>query len=115
MSVVGGLVVVACLPFLLAEPDGFKKVLVWSGVPGRGGPSPFSIRPSPERRLSPALALAGDPNDVANWVSRANGVTTIIVLWRSRLPDSLPAGTDRRHGPALAERLCVQRELLLQY
>ena len=71
----------ACLPFLLAEPAGFKKVLVWSGVPGRGGLS-LILDPAfaSERRLSPALALAGDPSYVANWVSRANGVTTIIVL-----------------------------------
>jgi uncharacterized membrane protein len=77
----GGLVILGCLPFLLAEPDGFREVLAWSGVPGRGGLS-LIVDPifASDRRLSPLLSVVGHPNGLADWLSRANGVTTIIML-----------------------------------
>lgn len=80
-AVAGGVVVLGCLPFLLAEPKGFREVLVWSGVPGRGG---LSLIADPgfaaDRRLSALLGVVGHPNDFADWISRANGVTTLIML-----------------------------------
>ncbi len=74
-------VALMCLPFVLAEPAGFKKGLAYIGVPGRGG---LSLIADPgfavDRRLSPALAVSGTPNDLANSISRASGSITLIVL-----------------------------------
>jgi hypothetical protein len=74
-----GLTVIVCLPFYLAEPEGFKRVLHYTGVPGRGG---FSLVADPsfaiDRRLS--FGLGTTPNELANWISRANGPITAIVL-----------------------------------
>jgi hypothetical protein len=70
-----------CLPFLLTEPTGFNEGLAYTGVPGRGG---LSLITDPgfaaDRRLDPGLATIGVPNDVANWISRASGPITLIVL-----------------------------------
>ena len=86
------LVAVVCLPFLLAEPAGFRKGMAYTGVPGRGG---LSLIADPgfaaDRRLSARLATVGTPNDVADWLSRAGGPITLVVLialaaflWRYR-------------------------------
>jgi hypothetical protein len=73
--------VLTCLPFLLAEPEGYSKAVSYTGVPGRGG---LSVVADPvfaaDRRLSPELALTGVPNELANWISRAGGPITMIVL-----------------------------------
>ena len=70
-----------CLPFLLAEPVGFRKGLAYVGVPGRGG---LSLIADPvfavNRRLSATLASVGTPNDFANTISRAGGSITLILL-----------------------------------
>lgn len=84
--------VLPSLPFALAEPDGYRKALAWTGVPGRGG---LSVVADPsfavDRRLSVGLALSGTPNHVANALSRAGGPITIVAvvalaafLWRCR-------------------------------
>ncbi|MEA2305006.1 MAG: hypothetical protein QOH43_2286 [Solirubrobacteraceae bacterium] len=72
---------IACLPFLVAEPAGFRKGLAYTGVPGRGG---LSLIADPafaaDRRLNSGLATVGVPNDVANWISRAGGPITLVIL-----------------------------------
>lgn len=73
--------VLTCLPFLLAEPAGFREgPLTYAGVWGRGG---LSLVTDPafaaERRLDFAATFAG-PNDVAQWISEASGPITLIVL-----------------------------------
>ncbi len=76
-----GVAAIACLPFLVAEPGGFKKGLTYTGVPGRGG---LSVLLDPgfatDRRFSVRLALAGHPNALADWVSRTSGPITLAVL-----------------------------------
>jgi hypothetical protein len=72
---------IACLPFLIAEPAGFRKGLAYTGVPGRGG---LSLIADPafaaNRRLDAGLATVGVPNDVSNWISRAGGPITLVIL-----------------------------------
>lgn len=76
-----GVVALASLPFLLAEPEGYREVLSYSGTPGRGG---LSVVLDPgfaaDRRLSPGLAVLGAPNDLADWISHAAGPITLVVL-----------------------------------
>jgi hypothetical protein len=76
-----GLAVLVSLPFLLAEPHGYRSVISYTGVPGRGGLS-LLIDPgfAADRRLSPVLALVGTPNDLADWISHNSGWITLIVL-----------------------------------
>jgi hypothetical protein len=70
-----------CLPFFLAEPDGYRRVLSYTGVPGRGG---ISVLTDPtfaaERRTDPVLATVGHPNDLTDWISQHNGLITVVVL-----------------------------------
>jgi Glycosyltransferase family 87 len=76
-----GLAVLVCLPFALAEPDGYRKVLAFTGAPWRGG---LSLLADPgfaaDRRLSVGLAFAGVPNDLANWLGHNSGLITPVVL-----------------------------------
>jgi hypothetical protein len=74
-------VVVACLPFYLAEPAGFGVALRYNGVPGRGG---LSLLADPvyaaDRRTSLQVAFSGEPNDLAGWLSHNSGPIIVIVL-----------------------------------
>jgi Glycosyltransferase family 87 len=81
VAAAGGVVLLSSLPFLLAEPEGYREVLSYTGVPGRGG---LSVVADPvfaaDRRLSPGLGVLGVPNELADWISRAGGPITLIVL-----------------------------------
>ena len=70
-----------CLPFLIAQPEGFRQGLEYAGVPGRGGLSVvfdpvFAI----DRRDDAYLALLGEPNSLAQFLSSASGAITVLVL-----------------------------------
>jgi uncharacterized membrane protein len=77
----GGVFVLGSLPFYLAEPDGYKRVLSYTGVPGRGG---ISVLTDPgfaaDRRMNALLSVIGHPNGFTNWISQNNGPLTVIVL-----------------------------------
>jgi hypothetical protein len=81
VAAAAGVALIVCLPFLLAEPEGYRKVLSYTGVPGRGG---LSVVLDPvfaaDRRLSPGLAVLGVPNEFADWISHVGGPITLIVL-----------------------------------
>jgi Glycosyltransferase family 87 len=81
VAATAGVALIAALPFLLAEPEGYRKVLSYAGVPGRGG---LSVVLDPgfaaDRRLSPGLSVLGSPNELADWISRSGGPITLVVL-----------------------------------
>lgn len=81
LGAASAVVAVVCLPFFLAEPQGFREGLSYAGVPGRGG---LSVILDPgfavDRRLSSDLATTGAPNQLADWLSNASGPITVFVL-----------------------------------
>jgi hypothetical protein len=93
VAVTGGVLLLICLPFYLAEPTGFRGgPLEYSGAPSRGGLSLLlDPRFAADRRLSTGLALTGRPNGAADWISTASGPITAVALmglsfflWRYR-------------------------------
>ena len=93
VAVTAGTALLISLPFILAEPEGFRGgPLEYSGAPSRGGLS-LVLDPTfaADRRLSTELALNGRPSGVADWISTASGPITALALaglalfiWRYR-------------------------------
>jgi hypothetical protein len=73
--------VLTCLPFYLAEPDGFEVALRYGGVPGRGG---LSLIADPgfaaDRRTSVVVVFFEQPNGLASWLSHNSGPITVVAL-----------------------------------